>query len=102
MNILSHCCPDWDYMLIDGTMPEIECCLCDDTSFYEMFKEIMKPSKFITYVYQDDKEQCLKHEDIEKPIYGKEWNLYHPIEKNWEFLHCRYNSWDGPRFRYLK
>lgn len=23
-----HFCPDWDYMEIDDTCPEFECCLC--------------------------------------------------------------------------
>ena len=24
-----HYCPEWDYMVIDETCPEFECCLCD-------------------------------------------------------------------------
>lgn len=25
-----HECPDWDYMEIDDTMPEWECCTCEE------------------------------------------------------------------------
>lgn len=26
---MKHCCPEWDYLEIDETMPEWEACLCN-------------------------------------------------------------------------
>lgn len=39
MSKFTHQCPDWDYMEIDETMPEITCCLCDFGPELQVFRE---------------------------------------------------------------